>query len=75
MEEQDFYSVEEAARVLQLTPGRVRQMLRAGALVRVVAAQQGRIEESASKIEALEDRLRELEKAPSKKKSDQEEVA
>jgi excisionase family DNA binding protein len=27
-----FYSVEEAAKVLKLTPGRVRQMLRAGEL-------------------------------------------
>ena len=29
---EDFYSVEEAAKVLKLTPGRVRQMLRAGEL-------------------------------------------
>lgn len=32
MEGEDFYSVEEAAKVLKLTPGRVRQMLRAGEL-------------------------------------------
>ncbi len=30
--EEDFYSVDEAARILQLTPGRIRQMLRAGEL-------------------------------------------
>jgi excisionase family DNA binding protein len=30
--EEDFYSVDEAARVLRLTPGRIRQMLRAGEL-------------------------------------------
>jgi hypothetical protein len=28
--EEDFYSVDEAARILRLTPGRIRQMLRAG---------------------------------------------
>ena len=27
---EDFYSVDEAARILKLTPGRIRQMLRAG---------------------------------------------
>jgi len=27
-----FYSVDEAARILKLTPGRIRQMLRAGEL-------------------------------------------
>jgi len=30
--EEDFYSVDEAARILKLTPGRIRQMLRAGEL-------------------------------------------
>jgi excisionase family DNA binding protein len=30
--EEDFYSVDEAARILRLTPGRIRQMLRAGEL-------------------------------------------
>ena len=30
--EEDFYSVDEAARILRLTPGRIRQMLRAGDL-------------------------------------------
>jgi hypothetical protein len=30
--EEDFYSVGEAARILRLTPGRIRQMLRAGEL-------------------------------------------
>jgi hypothetical protein len=28
--EEDFYRVDEAARILKLTPGRIRQMLRAG---------------------------------------------
>jgi excisionase family DNA binding protein len=32
MEGEDFYTVEEAAKVLQFTPGRIRQMLRAGSL-------------------------------------------
>jgi hypothetical protein len=32
MEGEDFYTVEEAAKVLQLTPGRIRQMLRVGEL-------------------------------------------
>jgi excisionase family DNA binding protein len=32
VEGEDFYSVEEAAKVLKLTPGRIRQMLRAGEL-------------------------------------------
>jgi hypothetical protein len=30
MQGEDFYSVDEAAKILQLTPGRIRQMLRAG---------------------------------------------
>jgi excisionase family DNA binding protein len=30
--EEDFYSVDEVARILRLTPGRIRQMLRAGEL-------------------------------------------
>jgi hypothetical protein len=30
--EEDFYSVDEAGRILKLTPGRIRQMLRAGEL-------------------------------------------
>jgi hypothetical protein len=30
--EEDFYSVDEAARILRLTPGRIRQMLRASEL-------------------------------------------
>jgi hypothetical protein len=29
---EDFYSVEEAGRILKLTPGRIRQMPRAGEL-------------------------------------------
>ncbi len=29
MEGEDYYSVEEAAKVLKLTPGHIRQMLRA----------------------------------------------
>jgi excisionase family DNA binding protein len=32
VEGEDYYSVEEAAKVLQLMPGRIRQMLRAGEL-------------------------------------------
>jgi hypothetical protein len=28
--EEETYSVDEAARILKLTPGRIRQMLRAG---------------------------------------------
>jgi hypothetical protein len=31
-EAEDFYTVDEAARILKLTPGRIRQMLRAGEL-------------------------------------------
>jgi hypothetical protein len=30
--EEDFYSVDEAARILKRTPGRIRQMLRGGDL-------------------------------------------
>jgi hypothetical protein len=30
--EEDFYSVDEAAKILKLTPGRIRQMLRDGGL-------------------------------------------
>jgi hypothetical protein len=30
--EEDFYSVDEAAKILKLTPGRIRQMPRAGEL-------------------------------------------
>ena len=30
--EEDFYTVDEAARILKLTPGRIRQTLRAGEL-------------------------------------------
>ena len=32
MEEGDFYTVEQAAKILKLTSGRIRQMLRSGAL-------------------------------------------
>ena len=35
--EEDFYSVDEAARILKLTPGRIRQMLRASEVERGVA--------------------------------------
>jgi excisionase family DNA binding protein len=31
----DFYTVEEAAKILKLTPGRIRQMLRSGELIGV----------------------------------------
>ena len=30
--EEETYSVDEAAKILQLTPGRIRQMIRAGEL-------------------------------------------
>jgi hypothetical protein len=32
VDSEDFYSVDEAARILKLTPGRIRQMLRGGEL-------------------------------------------
>ena len=35
---EDFYSVDEAARIMKLTPGRIRQMLRAGEVDGGVAA-------------------------------------
>lgn len=38
---EDFYSVEEAAKVLQLTPGRIRQMLRAAELEGIPPEQSG----------------------------------
>jgi excisionase family DNA binding protein len=41
MEGEDFYTVEEAARVLKLTPGRIRQMLRAGELEGVPPEESG----------------------------------
>jgi hypothetical protein len=37
----DSYSVDEAARILQLTPGRIRQMLRAGELEGVPPEESG----------------------------------
>jgi excisionase family DNA binding protein len=37
----DFYSVDEAARILKLTPGRIRQMLRAGELEGVAPDESG----------------------------------
>jgi excisionase family DNA binding protein len=39
--EEDFYSVDEAARILKLTPGRIRQMLRAGELEGVPPEERG----------------------------------
>lgn len=39
--EGDYYSVDEAAKVLKLTPGRVRQMLRAGELEGVPPEESG----------------------------------
>jgi excisionase family DNA binding protein len=39
--EEDFYSVDEAARILRLTPGRIRQMLRAGELEGVPPEESG----------------------------------
>jgi excisionase family DNA binding protein len=41
MDGEDFYTVEEAAKVLKLTPGRVRQMLRAGDLAGVPPEESG----------------------------------
>src|SRR5829696_116187 len=42
MQGEDFYSVDEAARILKLTPGRVRQMLRAGELEGIAPEEGGR---------------------------------
>jgi excisionase family DNA binding protein len=39
--EEDFYTVDEAARILKLTPGRIRQMLRAGELKGVPPEESG----------------------------------
>jgi len=39
---EDFYTVDEAARILKLTPGRVRQMLRASELEGVPPGEAGR---------------------------------
>lgn len=39
--EEDFYSVDDAARILKLTPGRIRQMLRAGELEGVAPDESG----------------------------------
>ena len=41
MQSSDFYTVEQAAKVMKLTPGRVRQMLRAGELEGVPPEQSG----------------------------------
>lgn len=38
---EDFYSVDDAARILQLTPGRVRQLLRSGELEGVSPEESG----------------------------------
>ena len=38
---EDFYSVEEAARILKLTPGRIRQMLGAGELEGIAPEESG----------------------------------
>src|SRR5918995_4490685 len=40
--EEDFYSVDEAARILKLTPGRIRQMLRASELEGIPPEESGR---------------------------------
>jgi excisionase family DNA binding protein len=40
--EEDFYTVDEAARILKLTPGRIRQMLRAGELEGIAPEEGGR---------------------------------
>jgi excisionase family DNA binding protein len=39
--EEDYYSVDQAARILKLTPGRIRQMLRAGELEGVPPEESG----------------------------------
>jgi excisionase family DNA binding protein len=39
--EEDFYSVDEAAKILKLTPGRIRQMLRAGELEGGIPPEEG----------------------------------
>lgn len=39
--EQDFYTVEEVSKILKLTPGRVRQMLRAGELIGIPPEESG----------------------------------
>ena len=39
--EEDTYSVDEAARILKLTPGRIRQMLRAGELIGIPPEESG----------------------------------
>jgi hypothetical protein len=39
--EEDFYSVDEAARILKLTPGRIRQMLRGGELAGIPPDESG----------------------------------
>jgi excisionase family DNA binding protein len=39
--EEDFYTVDDAARILRLTPGRIRQMLRAGELEGVPPEESG----------------------------------
>jgi excisionase family DNA binding protein len=39
--EEDFYSVDEAARILRLTPGRIRQMLRASELEGIAPEESG----------------------------------
>jgi hypothetical protein len=39
---EDFYSVDDAARILKLTPGRIRQMLRAGELDGIPPEEGGR---------------------------------
>jgi hypothetical protein len=41
VESEDFYSVDEAARILKLTPGRIRQMLRSGELEGVPPEESG----------------------------------
>jgi excisionase family DNA binding protein len=41
VEGEDFYSVDEAARILKLTPGRIRQMLRAGELDGIAPEESG----------------------------------
>ncbi len=41
MDGEDFYTVDEAAKILKLTPGRIRQMLRAGELIGIPPEESG----------------------------------
>ncbi len=53
MDSEDFYSVEQAADTLDLTPGRVRQMLRAGDLEGIPPGERRGWRVSRESVEAL----------------------